>query len=337
TLLPIPPATLQQPILRHLTLEPIHCYHQEKRRNMAVEEFRSSDIKSLPLITKFSIRKGTNLAVHNQQGKVRDIYGVGDSQLLLVASDRISAFDFLLQNTVQDKGKILTLISHFWLTEVLPQHIFDLRHHFVSLDPPHELLSDAEIQSIVGRSTLVQKCNMFPLEVIVRGYITGTAWKEYCRSGTIHGLPQPKGLERCQKLPGGPIYTPAIKAKYGRRDENISPTTAAELVGKEYSERIQHLALALYDVAYKYAFERGIIIADTKFEFGLDEATDEIVLADELLCSIDSHHPSLALLIARDSGPSPTTNLVKTKKALIVSPHLQINNTKHRCFTDIFS
>lgn len=207
---------------------------------------------------------------------------MGDSQLLLVASDRVSAFDFLLQNTVRDKGKILTLITHFWLTKILPQHVPELRHHFISLAAPHQL-SNPERELVKGRCTMVKKCTMFPLEVIVRGYITGTAWKEYCRAGTVHGLAQPEGLQRCQKIPNGPLYTPAIKAKYGGRDENISPARAAEMIGQEHADRIQRLALALYDIAYNYALERGIIIADTKFEFGLDLETNEILLADELL------------------------------------------------------
>ncbi|KAJ2978100.1 hypothetical protein NUW58_g7601 [Xylaria curta] len=257
---------------------------------MASSIVTSIDLKSLPLVAK---------------GKVREIYGASDSTLLLVTSDRISAYDVILENGVQDKGTVLTLITNHWLNTVLPEHVPGLKHHLLSLDIPSTIdLTPEERQRLRGRSMIVNKYRVFPVEAIglapanslnllldcqltlanpVRGYITGSSWAEYKQKGTVHGLPQPSGLEQCQAFPEGPIYTPSTKAPVGEKDENITPEQARKIVGDKYADKIERLALAIYKAAHAYAFERGIIVADTKFEFGLDEATDEIVLIDEVL------------------------------------------------------
>ncbi|KAI0542787.1 hypothetical protein GGR58DRAFT_496896 [Xylaria digitata] len=229
----------------------------------------SIGLKSLPLVA---------------QGKVREIYEASDSSLLLVTSDRISAYDVILENGVQDKGTVLTLLTNHWLNTVLPEHVPGLKHHLLSLNIPSTLnVSPEERQRLRGRSMVVNKYRVFPIEAIVRGYITGSSWAEYKQKGTVHGLPQPSGLEQCQAFPGGPIYTPSTKAPVGGKDENITPEHARQIVGDKYADKIENLALAIYKAAHAYALERGIIVADTKFEFGLDEETDEVVLIDEVL------------------------------------------------------
>ncbi|TRX90898.1 hypothetical protein FHL15_008103 [Xylaria flabelliformis] len=235
---------------------------------MATSIVTSVDLKSLPLVAK---------------GKVREIYEVSDSTLLLVTSDRISAYDVILENGVKDKGTVLTLITNHWLNNVLPQHVPRLKHHLLSLSiPPTLNISREDRQRLRGRSMIVNKYRVFPVEAIVRGYITGSSWSEYKQKGTVHGLPQPSGLEQCQAFPGGPIYTPSTKAPMGEKDENITPDQARQIVGDKYADKIESLALAIYKAAHAYALERGIVVADTKFEFGLDEKTDEIVLIDEV-------------------------------------------------------
>ncbi|KAF2964245.1 hypothetical protein GQX73_g9339 [Xylaria multiplex] len=236
---------------------------------MATSIVTSIGLKSLPLVA---------------QGKVREIYEASDSSLLLVTSDRISAYDVILENGVQDKGTVLTLLTNHWLNTVLPEHIPGLKHHLLSLNIPSTLnVSPEERQRLRGRSMVVNKYRVFPIEAIVRGYITGSSWAEYKQKGTVHGLPQPGGLEQCQAFPSGPIYTPSTKAPVGGKDENITPEHARQIVGDKYADKIENLALAIYKAAHAYALERGIIVADTKFEFGLDEETDEVVLIDEVL------------------------------------------------------
>ncbi|TGJ84202.1 hypothetical protein E0Z10_g4556 [Xylaria hypoxylon] len=227
------------------------------------------------------------------QGKVREIYEAGDSSLILVTSDRISAYDVILENGVQDKGTVLTLLTNHWLNTVLPEHIPGLKHHLLSLNIPSTLnVSPEERQRLRGRSMVVNKYRVFPIEAIVRGYITGSSWTEYKQKGTVHGLPQASGLEQCQAFPGGPIYTPSIatadihfhsKGAVTPDFGQITPDHARQIVGDKYADKIENLALAIYKAAHAYALERGIIVADTKFEFGLDEETDEVVLIDEVL------------------------------------------------------
>ncbi|KAH8885674.1 putative phosphoribosylaminoimidazole-succinocarboxamide synthase [Thozetella sp. PMI_491] len=213
-------------------------------------------------------------------GKVREIYDVDENTILFTTSDRISAYDVIMNNGVPGKGIVLTLATKHWF-DVLSAAIPTLRTHFVSLLPPAALTAEEKAQ-VRGRSMLVRRLVPFKIEAIVRGYITGSAWNEYVKSGTVHGEPVPAGLQQCAKFPE-PLYTPSTKAELGDNDENITRDKAAEIVGAQYAARIERLAINLYEAGAAYAAERGIIIADTKFEFALDPATDEIVLIDEVL------------------------------------------------------
>ncbi|KAL2433950.1 Phosphoribosylaminoimidazole-succinocarboxamide synthase [Exophiala dermatitidis] len=213
-------------------------------------------------------------------GKVRELYDVDSNTLLFVATDRISAYDVIMQNGVPDKGLILTLITAHWF-DYLEKRIPGLKTHFISLDLPPAVPRHL-IPQLKGRSMLVRKLKVFPVEAIVRGYITGSAWSSYKKTGEVNGKKMPQGLQESQELPE-PIYTPSTKAELGQHDENISTEQAAQIVGDKYAKRIEELSLSIYKAARDYAKEKGIIIADTKFEFGLDETTDEIVLVDEVL------------------------------------------------------
>jgi phosphoribosylaminoimidazole-succinocarboxamide synthase len=215
-------------------------------------------------------------------GKVRDLYSVDDKTLLFVASDRVSAFDVVMKNGIPDKGAILTLASAHWF-RVLTEHIPELKTHFIGLGPPAGKLPAEEAALIAHSSMHVRKLKVFPIEAIVRGYLTGSAWKEYEARGTVHGMAVPAGMRLSQAFPGGALYTPSTKAEAGQHDVNIHPSEAAKLVGEKYASRIESLALQIYNTARSYADARGIIIADTKFEFGLDPETDEIILVDEVL------------------------------------------------------
>ncbi|GAV46634.1 hypothetical protein ZYGR_0A02270 [Zygosaccharomyces rouxii] len=220
------------------------------------------------------------------RGKVRDIYEVDPETILFVATDRISAYDVIMENTVPDKGVLLTKLSEFWFQYLSK----DVRNHLVPIPQgktifdflPSELSQEKYKSQLEGRSLLVHKFKLIPLEVIVRGYITGSAWKEYTKTGTVHSLPQPQGLRESQEFPR-PIFTPSTKAEQGEHDENISPEKAAELVGQDIADRVEKLAVTLYGKCKEYAKTKGIIIADTKFEFGIDEKTNEIILVDEVL------------------------------------------------------
>ena len=212
---------------------------------------------------------------HVYSGKVRDIYDAGNNQYLMVTSDRISAFDVVMNQPVSDKGRVLMAMSAFWF-----QHFStSMKSHLISTD-----LSDfpvsAQVPEIAGRSMLVKKVDMLPIECIVRGYITGSAWKEYKANGTMHGTPLPTNLQESEKLPE-PVFTPSTKAEDGLHDENISFTQAADIVGLEIAELAKQKSLELYSQGAEYALERGIIIADTKFEMGFVD--DELVIADEVL------------------------------------------------------
>ncbi|KAM0283530.1 hypothetical protein ACHAQH_002481 [Verticillium albo-atrum] len=217
-------------------------------------------------------------------GKVRDLFALPEdpTSLLFVATDRISAYDVILKNGIPNKGAVLTLLSNFWF-RLLSERVPDLRTHFLSLGAPATLpLTPAERALTSHRAMRVRRLKVFPVEAIVRGYLAGSGYAEYAKSSTVHGIPLPAGLRRCEKLPT-PLYTPSTKADQGQHDENIHPDAAAALVGAAYAPRIERLALALYSAAAEYALARGVIIADTKFEFGLDEDTDEVVLVDETL------------------------------------------------------
>lgn len=214
-------------------------------------------------------------------GKVRDIFILEDDLLLFVATDRISAFDVILKNGIPNKGAILTSVSAFWfghLAVAMP----GLEHHFVSLTLPEDFAENLRAQ-YERRSMRVKKYTVFPIEAIVRGYITGSAWKEYEEHGTVHGIKMPENLKEGQAFPGGPLYTPSTKAEQGKHDENLHPDQVVELLGVEYATRIKELSLNIYTHAHDYAYKRGLIIADTKFEFGLNTQTNEVVLIDEIL------------------------------------------------------
>ncbi|KAK3330521.1 putative phosphoribosylaminoimidazole-succinocarboxamide synthase [Apodospora peruviana] len=253
-------------------------------------------MSSSPVVTSVELTSLPKLA----SGKVRDLYEIDNKTLLFVTTDRISAYDVIMSNGVPFKGAILTLLSVHWFG-VLSDRIPGLKTHFLTLTPP-AALSPAEKDLVRARSIQVRKLKVFPVEAIVRGYITGSAWKEYQKSGTVHGLPQAPGLQECSPFPE-PIYTPSTKAELGQHDENISPAKAAEIVGERYAARIEDLALQVYKAGAAYARDRGIIIADTKFEFGLDEETDDIVLIDEVLTPDSSRFwPADQYEIGRDQA-----------------------------------
>ncbi|KAI0010429.1 putative phosphoribosylaminoimidazole-succinocarboxamide synthase [Xylariaceae sp. FL0662B] len=232
-------------------------------------------------LTKIELTSLPKLA----SGKVRDLYAIDARTLLFVTTDRISAYDVVMENGVPQKGPLLTLLSEHWFRE-LPARVPGLKTHFLTTDLP--ALSPADAAAIRNRSMQVRRLKVFPLEAIVRGYLTGSAYKEYVARGTVHGYSLPPGVLECAPIPGGPIYTPSTKAPAGQKDENISREQAAEIVGERYAARIEELALKVFRAASEYAEERGIIIADTKFEFALDEETDEVVLVDEVLTSDSS-------------------------------------------------
>jgi phosphoribosylaminoimidazole-succinocarboxamide synthase len=207
-------------------------------------------------------------------GKVRDIYDAGDDRLLLVASDRMSAFDVVMAEPVPDKGRVLTAMSAFWfelLRDVAPSHL-------IATDLA-SFPAGAQVPDAAGRSMLCRRADMLSIECIVRGYLSGSAWKEYRANGTMHGMPLPAGLEESAQLPA-PVFTPSTKATSGH-DENISFDRAVEQVGAELAERARAVSLELYTRGAAWALERGIIIADTKFELGL--VGGELVVADEVL------------------------------------------------------
>jgi phosphoribosylaminoimidazole-succinocarboxamide synthase len=213
-----------------------------------------------------------------RRGKVRDIYDLGD-KLLLVASDRISAFDVVLPEGIPGKGRVLNTISRYWFEQT--EDI--VRNHMISTDVgdyPGEFRKYREV--LEGRSMLVIKTKPLPVECIVRGYIAGSGWKEYRERGSICGIPLPPGLPESSKLET-PIFTPSTKAEAGTHDENISFERAAELLGRGLAEKVRDMSIALYSRARDIAEKKGIIIADTKFEFGIDEKTGEFILIDEAL------------------------------------------------------
>jgi phosphoribosylaminoimidazole-succinocarboxamide synthase len=208
-------------------------------------------------------------------GKVRDIYDAGDGLLLMVASDRVSAFDVIMAEPVPNKGRVLTAFTQYWLEELA-----DLApSHLVSVDPAQFPPSVAEVPDVAGRSMLVRRAEMLPIECIVRGYVSGSAWKEYRSSGTVHGTAMPAGLEESAQLPE-PVFTPSTKAEEGH-DENISFDAAAHLVGQEVAEAARDICLTAYRRASERAAEKGIIIADTKFELGFIDG--RLSICDEVL------------------------------------------------------
>ncbi len=223
------------------------------------------DIKSLPKV---------------YTGKVRDTFAVGDDKLLIVASDRISAFDVILDDPIPGKGKVLTSLTDFWfkkLGDVVPNHLTGI--------DPESVVTPEEIPQVRGRSVVAMRLKPILVECVARGYLIGGGWKDYCATGSVCGIKLPEGLKMAQKLPE-PIFTPAAKAEVGEHDENVSFERVVEMYGEDIATQLRDLTLELYRRASEFAATKGIIIADTKFEFGLDE-NGTIRLMDEV-CTPDS-------------------------------------------------
>lgn len=219
--------------------------------------------------------KITSLKLYHQ-GKVRDTYIVDDSHFLMITSDRISAFDVIMNELIPGKGEILSSISNFWFNKTSPI----IKNHLTEIDP-ESVVSSEEKRFVSGRSVVVKRLKPIPMEAIVRGYIIGSGWKDYQSTGSVCEIPLPSGLKLAQKL-DQPIFTPSTKADVGDHDENISFEIMVNKIGKELSNQIKDVSLELYATALKYAESKNIIIADTKFEFGLDEENN-LVLMDEIL------------------------------------------------------
>ncbi len=210
------------------------------------------------------------------RGKVRDIYEIDDEHLMLVVTDRISAFDVVLDKPIPDKGAILTQISNFWF-----DRFKDLTPNHLSGKAPADFITDADsLARLDRRAVVVRKARPLEIESIVRGYLAGSGWKEYREHGTVCDIALPSGLAQAERLPE-PLFTPSTKAELGLHDENISPERAAEIVGRDIAERVGEISLRLYSEGAKHAAARGIILADTKFEFGMLD--DELILIDEVL------------------------------------------------------
>lgn len=222
----------------------------------------NSQLQSLPLI---------------KRGKVRDIYAVDEQHMLILATDRLSAFDVILPNPIPDKGAVLTAVSNFWFdfTQTL---IANHRSNSIKLE---DILSADEYEAVKQQAIIVKKLKPLPIEAIVRGYLVGSAWKDYVNTGGISGIKLPAGLQLADKLSTA-IYTPSSKADVGEHDENITFSDTCNLIGNKLAEQIRDISLEIYHRARDYALKRGIIIADTKFEFGLNE-NDQLVLIDEIL------------------------------------------------------
>jgi phosphoribosylaminoimidazole-succinocarboxamide synthase len=256
------------------------------------------------------------------QGKVRDIYDIDASTMLLVSTDRLSAFDVILPTGIANKGAMLTQMANFWfekLKNVVPNHL-------TGIDPKSVVSNPAEQAQLGSRAVVVKKLKALPIEAIVRGYLVGSGWKEYKVKGTVCGIQLPAGLQEASKLPK-PIFTPSSKAAVGEHDENISLQQCADLIGEDMAEQVAKVAIALYHQAAEYALTRGIIIADTKFEFGLD-ANGVLHVMDEVLTpdssrfwpadsyAVGSNPPSYDKQFVRDWLESTGWNKVAPAPAL---------------------
>ncbi len=221
------------------------------------------------------------------RGKVRDNYAVGEDRILMVASDRISAFDVIMGEPIPGKGELLTQMALFWFAKLGPAGLNICPIHLTG-EAPEQAVTEAERAQVVGRSMLVKRLKPLPVEAVVRGYLAGSGWKEYQESHSVCGVALPEGLRNASELPQ-PIYTPAAKAQMGEHDENITFEQTVAMVGADLAARIRDISLALYQAASEFARTKGIIIADTKFEFGLD--TDgTLVLMDEVLTPDSSRY-----------------------------------------------
>lgn len=234
----------------------------------AASALHTSALHSLPLLAR---------------GKVRDNYAVGDDRILMVASDRISAFDVIMGEPIPGKGALLTQMALFWfdkLGHLCPNHLTG--------DAPESVVAPDEVAQVQCRAMLVKRLKPIPVEAVVRGYLAGSGWKEYQESRSVCGVPLPEGLKNASKLPA-PIYTPAAKAEVGEHDENITFEKTVEMIGLDLASRIRDISIALYEAASAIAATKGIIIADTKFEFGLDK-DGTLVLMDEVLTPDSSRY-----------------------------------------------
>ncbi|CCD22799.1 phosphoribosylaminoimidazolesuccinocarboxamide synthase NDAI_0A06450 [Naumovozyma dairenensis CBS 421] len=231
------------------------------------------------------------------RGKVRDIYQVNNETLLFVATDRISAYDVIMNNPIPEKGILLTKLSEFWFHFLSA----DVKNHLIAIGDeifnhlPFVLYDDLKYRNqLKNRSMLIKKCKLIPLEVIVRGFLTGSAWNEYKKFGTVHGTTMPQGLKESQEF-DKPIFTPSTKAEQGKHDENITKEEAIQILNGDVKliDDLEKLAIKLYSKCKEYSKTKGIIIADTKFEFGIDEITKELILVDEVLTPDSSRFWSL--------------------------------------------
>ena len=232
----------------------------------------TSALRSLPLLAR---------------GKVRDNYAVGDDRILMVASDRISAFDVIMGEPIPGKGELLTTLSLFWFERLGPKGLNLCPIHLTG-DAPESVVAPDEVDQVRGRSMLVKRLKPIPVEAVVRGYLAGSGWKEYQEGQAVCGVKLPAGLKNASKLPA-PIYTPAAKAAVGEHDENITYEQTVQMIGAELASKIRDTSIALYKAASEIAAKQGVIIADTKFEFGLD-ADSTLVLMDEVLTPDSSRY-----------------------------------------------
>ena len=255
----------------------------------APASLHTSTLTSLPLLAR---------------GKVRDNYAVGDDRILMVASDRLSAFDVILGQPIPGKGALLTQMALFWfdqLGHICPNHLTG--------DRPESAVTADEVAQVRGRSMLVKRLRPLPVEAVVRGYLAGSGWKEYQASQSVCGVPLPAGLKNASKLPH-PIYTPAAKAAAGEHDENISFEHTVDMVGLDLATRIRDISIALYQAGAAIALAKGIIIADTKFEFGLDPQ-GALVLMDEVLTPDSSRFWPVESYLEGSNPPSYDKQFVR--------------------------
>ena len=246
-------------------------------------------IKSLPLISK---------------GKVRDIYAVGDNQLLMITTDRLSAFDVVMQDAIPGKGIVLNQMANFWfekLAWIIPNHLTGIN--------PESVVSPDEVSQVLGRAIVTKRLKPIMVEAVVRGYLSGSGWKDYQATGSICEITLPAGMHNSEKLPE-PIFTPAAKADVGDHDENISYDQVVEKIGFELAAKIKDVSIRLYLEASKYAATKGIIIADTKFEFGLD-GDGQLVLMDEILTADSSRFWPASSYVVGENPPSYDKQFVR--------------------------
>ena len=239
------------------------------------------------------------------RGKVRDIYAIDDDNLLIIQTDRLSAFDIILPTAIPGKGKVLTAISSFWfnkLSHIIANHLTDI--------PPESVVADAERDQVIDRAFVVKRLKPLPVEAIVRGYVAGSGWKDYQKTGAICGIALTKNLQEAEKLPDGAIFTPSTKAQTGAHDENISIEKTKELLGDSMVNQVRDKAIRLYTEAANYAKQKGIIIADTKFEFGLDTSGD-LYLIDEVLTPDSSRFWPVSQYAIGQSPPSYDKQFVR--------------------------